>query len=159
MGCLFAMFAGLFPRLCLFIVWIARPAFVDAAFDTFLLPLLGLGFLPVATLIYVLLNTPGVGLTGWGWFWVIPSPGYSTSATGGPATPSGGRSRACAARELPERRTGLPGRKTRIPALPRTRNRSRINRGRYLAGPPPTSSTPTRYSATPSSPSCPWGWA
>ena len=71
MGCLFAMFAGLFPRLCLFIVWIARPAFVNAAFDTFLLPLLGIIFLPFATLIYVLLYTPGVGLTGWGWFWVI----------------------------------------------------------------------------------------
>ena len=30
MGCLFAMFAGLFPRLALFILWIARPARIDA---------------------------------------------------------------------------------------------------------------------------------
>jgi hypothetical protein len=29
MGCLFALFAGLFPRLALFILWIARPARVD----------------------------------------------------------------------------------------------------------------------------------
>jgi membrane protein implicated in regulation of membrane protease activity len=55
MGCLFAMFAGLFPRLGLFIIWIARPVFVDAAFDTFIWPLLGIIFLPFATLIYVLL--------------------------------------------------------------------------------------------------------
>jgi hypothetical protein len=71
MGCLFAIFAGLFPRLGLFIIWILRPAFVDAAFDTFIWPLLGIIFLPFATLIYVLLYTPGIGLTGWEWFWVI----------------------------------------------------------------------------------------
>lgn len=71
MGCLFAMFAGIFPRLALFIYWIARPARIDAAFDTFLWPLLGIIFLPFATLIYVLLYTPGVGLTGWEWFWVV----------------------------------------------------------------------------------------
>ena len=71
MGCLFALMAGIFPRLALFIYWIARPARIDAAFDTFLLPLLGIIFLPFATLIYVLLYTPGVGLTGWEWFWVV----------------------------------------------------------------------------------------
>jgi hypothetical protein len=70
MGCLFALFAGVFPRLALFILWVARPVRVDAAFDTFLLPLLGIIFLPFATLIYVLLYTPGGGLTGWDWVWV-----------------------------------------------------------------------------------------
>ena len=42
----------------------------DAAFDTFILPLIGIVFLPFATLMYVLLYTPGVGLNGWEWFWV-----------------------------------------------------------------------------------------
>ena len=32
--------------------------------------LLGIIFLPFATLIYVLLYTPGRGVTGWDWFWV-----------------------------------------------------------------------------------------
>ena len=64
MGCLFALFGGLFPRLALLILWIARPALVDAAFNTFLLPLLGIIFLPFTTLIYVIVYTPGVGLTG-----------------------------------------------------------------------------------------------
>ena len=36
MGCLFAMFGGLFPRLALLIVWIARPALVGVAFNTLL---------------------------------------------------------------------------------------------------------------------------
>jgi hypothetical protein len=71
MGCLLALFAGFFPRFALFLVWILRPGRVDAAFDTFLLPLLGIIFLPFATLMYVLLYTPGVGLSGWEWFWVV----------------------------------------------------------------------------------------
>jgi len=71
MGCLFALFGGAFPRLALLIVWIARPALVGAAFNTFLLPLLGIIFLPFATLIYVILYTPGVGLTGFEWLWVL----------------------------------------------------------------------------------------
>lgn len=69
MGCLFAVFAGLFPRLALFIVWVARPARVDAAFDTWIWPLLGIIFLPFATLIYVLLWQTG-GLSNADWFWV-----------------------------------------------------------------------------------------
>jgi hypothetical protein len=71
MGCLFAIFAGIFPRLALFIVWVARPALVAAAFSTWLVPLLGIIFLPFATLMYVILYTPGFGLSVWGWFWVI----------------------------------------------------------------------------------------
>jgi hypothetical protein len=71
MGCLLAIFAGAFPRLALLIIWIARPALVGAAFDTFIFPLLGIIFLPFTTLIYVIVYTPGVGLTGLDWFWVI----------------------------------------------------------------------------------------
>jgi hypothetical protein len=36
MGCLFALLAGMFPRLALFIVWVARPSLVAAAFSTWL---------------------------------------------------------------------------------------------------------------------------
>jgi hypothetical protein len=71
MGCLFALMAGIFPRFALFIYWIARPAKVDAAFNGFLLPLIAILFLPFAPLMYVLLYTPGIGLTGWEWFWVV----------------------------------------------------------------------------------------
>jgi hypothetical protein len=71
MGCLFALFAGVFPRLGLLIIWIARPALVSAAFSTWIFPLLGIIFLPFATLIYVILHRPGVGLSNWDWFWVI----------------------------------------------------------------------------------------
>jgi hypothetical protein len=69
MGCLFVMFAGLFPRFGLLIVWIARPGLVNAAFDTWIWPLLGLLFLPFTTLMYVILWRAG-GLDGWDWFWI-----------------------------------------------------------------------------------------
>jgi hypothetical protein len=69
MGCLFALFAGLFPRLGVFIVWVARPERVDQAFSTWIWPLLGIIFLPFTTLIYLLLWQPG-GLHGFDWFWI-----------------------------------------------------------------------------------------
>jgi hypothetical protein len=68
--CLFAILAGLAPRLAFAIYWIARPAAVAAAFGDFLLwPLLGLMFLPFTTLMYTILWGPG-GLTGADWLWV-----------------------------------------------------------------------------------------
>lgn len=70
MGCLFALFAGAFPRVALLFVWIARPARVDAAFDTWIWPLLGLVFMPFATLMYVILWRSG-GLDGADWLWVV----------------------------------------------------------------------------------------
>jgi hypothetical protein len=63
------MLAGVFPRLALFILWVARPHSVDAAFDTWIWPLLGIIFLPFTTLIYVLLWQVG-GLSGGDWAWV-----------------------------------------------------------------------------------------
>src|SRR4249920_1160269 len=67
MGCLLVLLGGIFPRLGLFIVWVARPKMVDAAFDSWIWPLLGFVFLPFATLMFVILWRTG-GLTGWGWF-------------------------------------------------------------------------------------------
>jgi hypothetical protein len=71
MGCFLVLFAGVFPRLALFMFWVLRPDRVDAAFSTFLMPLVGILILPFATLMYAVLYTPGVGLTGWEWFWVV----------------------------------------------------------------------------------------
>ena len=68
--CLFAILAGLAPRLAFAIYWIARPNAVAAAFgDVLLWPLLGLVFLPFTTLMYTILWGPG-GLTGADWIWV-----------------------------------------------------------------------------------------
>ncbi len=72
MGCLFAIFAGLFPRLGVLFIWLARPALFSAAFGgNWLWPLLGVIFLPFTTLMYVVLWSPGVGLAGLDWLWLI----------------------------------------------------------------------------------------
>ena len=64
-GCLFAVFAGLFPRLAVLLIWLARPLYVDAVFGgNWLWPVLGVIFLPLTTLMYVLMWTPGIGLVG-----------------------------------------------------------------------------------------------
>jgi hypothetical protein len=72
MPCLFAMFAGLFPRLGTLFIWLARPAYFNAAFGgSWLWPVLGILFLPFTTLMYVLLYSGVGGLTGWDWMWLI----------------------------------------------------------------------------------------
>jgi hypothetical protein len=71
MGCLLVVISAALPRFGLFIFWVLRPERVDAAFDTFIFPVLGVVFVPMATLLYVILYTPGVGLSGWEWFWVV----------------------------------------------------------------------------------------
>jgi hypothetical protein len=69
MGCLVAILAGFFPRFALVVVWIATDK-VDRAFDSFILPLLGLFFLPLTTLVYALAWVPGVHLGNGRWLWV-----------------------------------------------------------------------------------------
>ncbi len=70
MGCLLALMSAFAPRLVFLIIWIARPSYIDAVFDTFILPLLGLIFLPFATLMWVLLDAPPVGVRGFDWLWI-----------------------------------------------------------------------------------------
>jgi hypothetical protein len=69
-ACLFAILTGFFPRLGLLIVWIFTNE-VDQAYDTWILPLLGLIFLPLTTLVYALFYSPVGGVDGIEWFWVV----------------------------------------------------------------------------------------
>jgi hypothetical protein len=70
MGCLLAVLAAFAPRIVFLMIWIARPEYVDSVFDTFLFPLLGLIFLPFTTLIWLILDSPPFGVSGFDWFWV-----------------------------------------------------------------------------------------
>ena len=68
--CLFAILAGLFPRVAFAIWWIARPTYISTVFGGNLIwPLLGLVFLPFTTLVYTFLWS-ATGLTGFDWVWV-----------------------------------------------------------------------------------------
>lgn len=70
MGCLLALLAGFAPRVALVLIWIFSDL-VDRAFSGFVVPLIGLILFPYATLFYVLAWAPVVGLSGWGWMFVI----------------------------------------------------------------------------------------
>jgi amino acid transporter len=69
-GCLFLLLGAAFPRAMLIIWWLARPDRVDQVFSTVIWPVLGIVFLPFATLMYALLYLPGDGVTGADWGWV-----------------------------------------------------------------------------------------
>ncbi len=90
MGCFFILLAAFAPRLALIFLWIGT-TLVNRAFDSFLIPLLGLIFLPITTLVYVLVFVPGLGVVGFGWFWVILALLADIGAYGGAAY--SGRSR------------------------------------------------------------------
>jgi hypothetical protein len=69
-GCLTAFVAS-FSRIMLLMVWIARPAMMNATFSTFILPCLGFMVLPFTTLMYVFLKQ-GVGtIQGLDWLWLL----------------------------------------------------------------------------------------
>ena len=71
MGCLFLLVAALSPRLAVVLMWIFTP-WVDRAFGPIIWPILGVIFLPLTTLAYVIFwNTGGRGVTGWEWIFVI----------------------------------------------------------------------------------------
>jgi hypothetical protein len=70
MGCLLVLLAAFAPRLVVLFAWIARPAYFDSVFDTWIWPLLGLIFLPFTTLMWLLLGAPPEGVEGWDWLWI-----------------------------------------------------------------------------------------
>jgi hypothetical protein len=70
MPCLFAVFAGFAPRLALLFLLFFTDIF-SQAFDGWLIPLLGIIFLPYTTLMYVFAAAPLGSTSAWGWFSVI----------------------------------------------------------------------------------------
>jgi len=69
-GCIFLLIAALSPRLAVILMWIFTP-WVDRAFGPVIWPILGVLFLPITTLLYVILwNTNGRGVHGWEWILV-----------------------------------------------------------------------------------------
>ena len=70
MGCLVLLASLISPRLASRSSG-SSPTSSTAAYDSFIVPFLGLLVLPWTTLIYALAYAPRVGVTGWGWFFVI----------------------------------------------------------------------------------------
>lgn len=67
MGCLVAFLS----RLALLIVWLTTPLVSLAFHRGWVLPLLGIVFLPFTTLVYIVVFALGHGVIGWAWLWVV----------------------------------------------------------------------------------------
>jgi hypothetical protein len=68
MGCLLALFA----RIGLLVVWLQTPLVKNGFHDGWILPLLGIIFLPITTLSYVVVYALGNGnVVGAAWLWVV----------------------------------------------------------------------------------------
>jgi hypothetical protein len=67
--CLFFLLLLFGPRVVDVLWWLFEPGRWNATFPGFLVPLLGIIFLPWTTLIYVLV-APG-GITGWDGVWLV----------------------------------------------------------------------------------------
>ena len=70
MCCFITVLFLLGPRAALALWWLLDQAWFNRLYDTFVWPFLGFLFLPFTTLMYTLVATPSVGLTGWNWLWV-----------------------------------------------------------------------------------------
>jgi hypothetical protein len=74
-GCLLAFSAAVAPRLVLILAWIFSDRWPRVWEGDFVLPLLGIIFLPYTTIMYMLTVTLAVGggvqpLQGWDWLWI-----------------------------------------------------------------------------------------
>jgi hypothetical protein len=84
MCCIFASLLLIGPRFVGAIWWIVRPSLWSITFNgSWLLPLLGLIFLPWTTLMYVLVS-PG-GITGFEWVWIALAVFADIASYGGSA--------------------------------------------------------------------------
>ncbi|OIV36774.1 hypothetical protein BIV57_14475 [Mangrovactinospora gilvigrisea] len=70
-GCIVALIAGLSPRLALLLTWLLTNRVAIAFHHSLIVPLLGIIFLPMTTLMYVWVYSPVLGVGSWGWVFVI----------------------------------------------------------------------------------------
>ncbi len=69
MGCLLVLLATIAPRVAAVLYWLIEPARWDRAFDgSWIWPVLGIIFLPITTIVWVLVATNGV--TGLDFLWL-----------------------------------------------------------------------------------------
>ena len=83
-GCIVATLLLFGPRLAVIFMWLFTSR-IATAFDTFMVPLIGLIFLPFTTLMYVFVYTPGMGLSTWDWILLVIAFLFDLGSYGGSA--------------------------------------------------------------------------
>lgn len=66
MGCLLALLA----RVALLVVWTQTQLINRAYHGSWILPLLGIIFLPITALVYAVVYALANGVSGWAWLWI-----------------------------------------------------------------------------------------
>ena len=69
LGCLLVFGLAVAPRAILILAWIFSERWPIVWGGDFLLPLLGIAFVPYTTIMYMLAWTPN-GIEGWDWLWI-----------------------------------------------------------------------------------------
>jgi hypothetical protein len=70
LGCLLAMGIAVAPRAVLILAWIFSDRWTAVWQGQWLVPLLGIAFLPFTTVMYMLTWKPS-GISGWDWLWIL----------------------------------------------------------------------------------------
>ena len=71
LGCLLAFSIAIAPRLVLILAWIFSDRWQIVWQGEWLIPLLGIIFLPFTTVMYMLTWTFTGGIEGWDWMWIL----------------------------------------------------------------------------------------
>lgn len=58
-------------RLALLVLWVTTPLVSRVFSGNWVWPLLGLIFLPITSLVYIMVHTLNGGVSGWAWAWVV----------------------------------------------------------------------------------------
>ena len=70
LGCLFAAGLAFVPRVMLVLAWLFSERWPIVWSGDWLVPLLGIVFLPYTTIMYLLAWSP-TGISGWDWLWIV----------------------------------------------------------------------------------------
>jgi hypothetical protein len=70
LGCLLAFGLSVAPRFFLVLAWLFSDRWNIVWHGDFLVPLLGIIFLPYTTIMFLLVWSPA-GISGWDWLWII----------------------------------------------------------------------------------------
>jgi hypothetical protein len=74
LGCLLAFSVAVAPRLVLILAWIFSDRWPLVWEEAWIIPLLGIIFLPYTTIMYMLsvtITPAGASIEGWDWLWII----------------------------------------------------------------------------------------
>jgi len=70
-GCLIGLAIAFAPRIMLILAWLFGSRWDEVWQGNWLLPLLGIIFLPYTTVMYLLVWSSVTGISGWDWIWII----------------------------------------------------------------------------------------